>query len=89
MNSLMLPKYESCVSVNNKPATSAKGTDSCQENANNKTHSNMKTHSKKKIWPDGVAEQQSLSTDMELTMEVTQCPALQPIKVRQMIYWFY
>ena len=84
MDSIMLPKYEICVrSVNNKPATSAKGTDSCQENANNKTHS------KKKIWPDGVAEQQSLSTDMKITMEVSQCPALQPIKVRQMIYWFY
>ena len=83
MNSLMLPKYESCVSVNNEPAISAEGTDSCQENANNKTYS------KKKIWPDDVAEQQTLSTDMELTMEVTQCPALQPIKERQMIYWFY
>ena len=71
MNSLMLPKYESCVSsVNNKPATSAKGTDSCQENANNKTHS------KKNIWPDSVAEQQSLPTDMGLTMEVSHCPAL-------------
>ena len=78
----MLPKYESCVSVNNEPAISAEGTDSCQENANNTTYS------KKKIWPYGMAEQQSLSTDMELTMEVTQCPALQPIKVRQMIYWF-
>ena len=39
MNSLMLPKYESCVSVNNEQATSAKGTDSRQENAENKTYS--------------------------------------------------
>ena len=31
MNSLMLPKYESCVSVNNVPATSARDTVSCQE----------------------------------------------------------
>ena len=71
MDSIMLPKYEICArSVNNKPTTSVKGTDSCQENTNNKTHS------KKNIWPVNMAEQQSLSTDMGLTMEVSQCPAL-------------
>ena len=50
MNSLMLPKYESCVSVNNEPATSAKGTDSCQENANNKTNSKKKNLARWRGW---------------------------------------
>ena len=77
MNSLMLPKVQSCVYVNRVQATSVRGTDPCQD-GNNKTKLNNN------IWPDGATQQQDQSTEIGY---LGKCYALLPNKVRLMIYW--